>query len=280
MRVAARLSSIAFGSLVLSSQIAVADDDCKCLAVAGDLSGAIQVDVAKADSLYSRGDFEGAYSLYANASAQSKASVLLYAQGLAKWRSGDKDRARVLFDAYLKAEGNLAYRAKAEVYLRDLGGPIKGAVGAAVGGGLGIADRVKEDVGIDGATRPVTGVVGGVSGEVTRRLNDDVKPPKVAKGAAIILGVVAVAAVGAVGIHMIAAGIKDDISLDAKFDLGLGLSGVTVGITAIYLYGLTAGVGAVGAAGGMHCATMPAHRPIVAPFALPGGGGLATAMTF
>ncbi len=128
-------------------------------------------------------------------------------------------------------------------------------------------------------TRPVTGTVGGVSAEVTGRLNGDIKPPKVAKGAAIVLGIVAIGAVGAVGIHMIAAGIKDDISLDAKFDLGLGLSGVTVGITAIYLYGLTAGVGAVGAAG-MRCDTLPKHRPMVAPIALPGGGGIATAMTF
>jgi hypothetical protein len=76
---------------------------------------------------------------------------------------------------------------------------------------------------------------------------------------------------------MIAAGIKDDISLDAKFDLGLGLSGATVGITAIYLYGLTA---AVGTAGSLKCETRPAYRPMIAPIALPGGGGIATAMTF
>jgi len=283
MRVAARLCSVAFVSLVLSSQIAVADDDCKCLAIAGDLAGALQAEVARADNLYMRSDFDGAFSIYARAYAETKTPSLLFAQGLAKWRRGDDDDARKYFDAYLKAGASLAYRARAEVYLRDLGGPIPtvgGAVGGVVGGGLGLTDRVGERLGVDGVTAPVTGTVGGVTGEVTGRLNGDVKPPKVAKGAAIVLGIVAIGAVGAVGIHMIAAGIKDDISLDAKFDLGLGLSGATVGITAIYLYGLTAGVGAVGAAGGMRCETMPAYRPMVAPIAMPGGGGIATAMTF
>lgn len=273
---AARLSAIAFVSVLVSSQVASAEEDCKCLAIAGDLSGALQAEVARADSLYMRGDFGGAFNIYARAYAEGRASALLFAQGLAKWRMNDDDDARRLFDAYLKVEGQLAYRVRAEVYLKQLGGPLP-TVGGAVGGGLGLTNKVGGAVGIDGVTRPVTGTVGGVTGEVTGRLDGDVKPPKVAKGAAIVLGVVAIAAVGAVGIHMIAAGIKDDISLDAKFDVGLGLSGVTVGITAIYLYGLTA---ATGAAGGLRCETPVKHRPIVAPIALPGGGGLATAMTF
>jgi len=283
---AARLSAIAFVSVLVSSQVASAEDDCKCLAIAGDLSGALQVEVARADSLYMRGDFSGAFNIYARAYAEGRASALLFAQGLAKWRMGDNEDARRWFDAYLKVEGQIAYRARAEVYLRQLGGPLPtvgGAVGGVVGGGLGLTNKVGGTLGIDGVTRPVTGTVGGVTGEVTGRLDGDIKPPKVAKGAAIVLGVVAIAAVGAVSIHMIAAGIKDDISLDAKFDAGLGLSGVTVGITAIYLYGLTAATGTVGAAGGLRCETPPAkntHRPIIAPIALPGGGGIATAMTF
>lgn len=273
MRVATRLSSVVFVSLLLSSPLALAEDDCKCLAVAGDVSGAIQIEVAKADGLYVRGDFEAAHSLYAKAYAQSKASVLLYAQGMTKLRLGASAEARVLFDSYLKAGGNLAYRAQAEVSLRDIGGKI----GGGVDGGLGLTNRVTGEVGVDGVTRPVTGTVGGVSAEVTGRLDANAKPPKVAKGAAIVLGVVAFAAVGAVGIHAIAAGLKDDISLDAKFDLGLGLTGLTVGITAVYLYGLTA---AAGTAGSLKCETRPRYRPMVAPIALPGGGGLATAMTF
>ncbi|MBA3455053.1 MAG: hypothetical protein H0T42_18330 [Deltaproteobacteria bacterium] len=273
MRVAARLSSVVFVSLLLSSQVALAEDDCKCLAIAGDVTGAIQVQVAKADSLYVRGDLDAALGLYASAYEKSKVSVLLYAQAMTKWRLGATDDARALFDAYIKAGGNLAYRAQAEVSLKGLGGK----VGGVVDGGLGLTDRVTGEVGVDGVTRPVTGTVGGVSAEVTGRLDGNVKPPKVAKGAAIVLGVVAFAAVGAVGIHSIAAGLKDDIELDAKFDLGLGLTGLTVGITAIYLYGLTA---AAGTAGSLKCETRPRYKPLVAPIALPGGGGLATAMTF
>jgi hypothetical protein len=134
------------------------------------------------------------------------------------------------------------------------------------------------------------GVVGGVAGGVRGGVDAGIgtvggvtaKPKKLAKGAAIVLGVVAVAALGAVAIHGIAAGIKDDISLDAKFDLGMGLSGVTVGITALYVGSLTVATGAVGgAAAGVPCVSGWApRRPIVAPVAMHGGGGLMTALSF
>jgi hypothetical protein len=277
MGLAARLSSVVVTSLLVSTQIASAENECKCLAVAGDLTGAIQAEVAKADGLYARGDFEGALAIYARAHAQAKAPSLIYAQAMTNWRLGASAEARAMFEAYLKAGGTLAYRAQAEAGLRDVGGTVSGAVGTAVGAGGMLGDRIGGAVGMGDVTGDVTGTVGGVTGEVRGRLDAKAKPPKVAKGAAIVLGVVAVAAVGAVGIHSIAAGLKDDISLDAKFDLGLGLTGVSVGITAIYLYGLTA---AVGTAGSVRCATLPAGKPIIAPIAMPGGGGLATAMTF
>lgn len=92
-----------------------------------------------------------------------------------------------------------------------------------------------------------------------------------------MLGVIAIAAIGAVGIHSIAAGVSDDISLDPKFDLGLGIAGVSVGISAIYVGGLTATTAAVAPA---MCASIPAKTPIVAPYATNGGGGVAAAMTF
>ena len=260
MGLAARLSSLVVMSSLVSTQLAAADTECRCLAVAGDVTGAIQVDVAKADGLYARGDFQGALAIYARAHAQTKAPSLLYAQAMTELRLGASADAKAKFEAYLGAGGSLEYRAQAEAGLRDIGGAVTGAVGA----------------GVDDVGGQVTGTIG-VAGNVRGRLEGKAKPPKVAKGAAIVLGVVAIAAVGAVGIHGIAAGIKDDISLDAKFDLGLGLTGVTVGITAIYLFGLTA---AVGTAGSVHCASLPARRPIVAPIALPGGGGLATAMAF
>lgn len=250
-------------------------EDCKCLAIAGDLTGAIVGEVARADSLYAKGDFDGAFAIYAKVYASSKDSTLLYAQAMTKWRLGNGDDARSLFDAYLKAGGTLAYRAEAEVRLRELGGGVKGRVGGVLGD---VRDTGGDVVGGVGGTVVGVGTAGAsITGDIHGRLDRDVKPPKVAKGAAIVLGVVAIAAVGAVGIHSIAAGLKDDIELDAKFDLGLGLTGVSVGITAIYLYGLTA---AVGTAGSLKCATLPAGKPIIAPFATAGGGGLATAMTF
>lgn len=264
------LSAVAIAALAYAPRAEAGD--CKCLSVAADVSGALQAEVAKADGLYARGELKAALAIYARAHAEAKAPALLYAQAMTQLRLGASADAKAMFEAYLKSPGTLAYRDHAEAGLRDLGAGVAGVVGA---GGM-IGDRVGRAVDVDGAGQ-VTGTVGGVAGEVRGRLGAKAKPPKVAKGAAIVLGVVAIAAIGAVGIHSIAAGLKDDVSLDAKFDLGLGLTGLSVGITAIYLYGLTA---ATGTAGSLKCATLPAGRPIVAPIALPGGGGLATAMTF
>ncbi|HWO18146.1 MAG TPA: hypothetical protein VNO30_05200 [Kofleriaceae bacterium] len=267
-----------------SSGTARADHhQCKCLAIAADLPGAIQAEVARADWLYARGDFAGALAIYAKLHATVKDPALLYAQAMAKWQLGATADAKALFQAYLAVGGTLAYRDRVEASLRDLGAGVGGAVGAVggvaggvVGGGGGVVGGVGGVTGgVVGGGVGTVGAVGGAGlgavGKVTA------KPKKVAGGAAMLLGVVAVAAIGAVAIHGIAAGIKDDISLDAKFDLGLGLTGVTVGATAIYLSGLTVAAGAVG---GVNCASLPAKRPIVAPIALPGGGGLATALRF
>jgi hypothetical protein len=85
--------------------------------------------------------------------------------------------------------------------------------------------------------------------------------------------VVAVAAVAAVGIQGIAAGVKDDIDFDYKFGIGMGLSGVAVGVTAIYLYGLTAGASAVTP----RCVS---RRSVVTPVVFSHGGGMAAAFSF
>lgn len=257
--------ALAIAIVVGLSGSALADHhQCRCLAIAADLPGAIQVEVARADGLYARGDFGGALAIYARLHATVKEPSLLYAQAMVKWQLGANADARALFQAYLAAGGNLAYRDLAEAGLRDLGAGVSATVGTAVGavGAVGGA--------VGGMVRG--GVDGGLGiGKVTA------KPKKLAKGAAVVLGVVAVAAIAAVGIHGIAAGLKDDIELDAKFDLGLGLTGVTVGITAFYVGGLTAAAGAVG---GVNCASLPKRKPIVAPIALHGGGGLVTAMSF
>jgi hypothetical protein len=276
--------SIAFVSLlaVVSASTTARADDCRCLAVAGDVVGALQGEIARADGLYMQGEYAAALALYAKANVTAKVPSLVFAQAMASLQLGKKAEAKALFQAYLAVGGTLAYRERVELYLRELRDVDVGGVVGVVGGAGGLVGGIAGD-----ATGKLGGVVGGVTGETlgavgdvsgSLRANIDAKPKKLARGPAIVLGVVAVAAIGAVGIHAIAAGIKDDISLDAKFDLGLGLSGVTVGITAIYLNGLTAATGV--AAGGLRCETLPKHRPLVAPVAMPGGGGLVTAMSF
>jgi tetratricopeptide (TPR) repeat protein len=245
-----------------------ADKRCNCLAVAGDVAAAVQAEVAKADGLYARGDYAAALALYAKAHAASpKDSALLYAQAMAKWQLGVSAEAKALLEKYLAAGGQLAYRERAEASISDINAKVTAPVGAAVGaGGTAI------------------GMVGGVAhGAVDTGIgltDKRPKPKKVARGAGIVLGVIAVAAITAVGVHAIAAGVKDDVELDAKFDLGLGVTGVAVGISAIYVGGLTTATGAAAGAGNLRCETLPAKRPIVAPMVTHGGGGLAAAMTF
>jgi hypothetical protein len=98
---------------------------------------------------------------------------------------------------------------------------------------------------------------------------DSPRPPKVAKGAAIVLGIVAVGALGAVSIHGLGS-LKDDVEFDGKFGLGLGLSGVVVGGTAIYLWGLTAATAATASA---PCLTYKGTT--ITPTVSGDGGGLA-----
>lgn len=226
---------------------------CGCLAVAGEVSANVMADVAKADLLYVRGDFQGALDLYAKAYGVSKDAVLLYAQGMVKWQLGATADAKAMLAQYISAGGS--FQARAEAAVRDIdAGVAAGAVAGAAGA-------------VGGAVGGVGGLVGGVAA----------KPKRIAGTAGIVLGVVAVGAIAAVGIHSISAGISDDIELDPKFDLGLGVTGVVVGVTAIYVYGLTAASASVAAA----CATRLAEgKPVVAPYAVNGGGGVTAVMSF
>lgn len=264
-----------------------ANADCRCVAVAGDVAAAIQAEVARADGLYARGDFNGALAIYAKAYATSKDAALLYAQGMASWQLGAMEQAKASFKAYLAAGGNLVYKDRAEAGLRGIaagagvvagaGAGVAGGLGGAVGGGLGAvrggAGAALGGVGAVGAT--ATGAVGGGVGMVGG-IATDVKPKKPGRTVGIVLGVVAIAAIGTVGIHSIAAGVSDDIEIDPKFDLGLGLAGVTVGISAIYVAGITTAAAATPTC----VVSLPARTPIVAPIAMRGGGGLAAAMSF
>jgi hypothetical protein len=279
-----RLSGLSFVPFILTGMLALSEEtaraDCNCVAIAGDVAAAIQAEVAKADGLYARGDFDGAFAIYAKLSASAKDPALLYAQGMAKWQLGAAAEAKGYFDAYLKAGGTLLYRDRVEGALAKISAGVTtpvaevgGRVGGAVGGVGGVVGGVGGTAvgGVGAGLDAGAGVVGGVSMKAER--------PKPGKKVATVLGVVAVAAIGIVAIHSLRAGISDevDFDFDPKFHLGLGISGVVVGISAIYVAGIT---GAAAAACAPGVATLPAHKPIVAPYAMNGGGGLAAAMTF
>jgi hypothetical protein len=267
-----------FITVVLAASAQTARAECNCVAIAGDVSAAIQAEVAKADGLYARGDFDGALAIYARVHASSKEPSLLYAQAMAKWQLGASAEAKALFQQYLSAGGTLAYRDRAEASLGKIGAGVSATAGAAGGVAGGIGGGLRGGVeGVEGGVRGGADLGAGAVGGVAATAQGKVK---VGKKAGIVLGVIAIAAIGVVGVHSIAAGLKDDIELDAKFDLGLGITGVAVGITAIYVAGLTAATGAAGAACTPGLASLPAKKPIVAPYATRGGGGIAAAMTF
>lgn len=252
--------------LLMCSFAGRARAECNCVAVAGDVAATIQAEVAKADGLYARGDFNGALALYAKAYASTKEPVLLYAQGMAQWQLGASAKAKELLSAYIAAGGALTYKDRAEAGLAGIGGGVSAAVSTTGGklvGGLrgGLEGTGGAVVGAGGEVAGVGGeVVGGVQGEVNAKT-------KVGHKAGVILGVIAIAAIGAVGIHGIAAGVSADIELDPKFDIGMGVAGVAVGLSAFYVAGLTA-------------ATAAAPKCVAGPMMLHGGGGVAAAMRF
>lgn len=245
------LSGVLLSAAALAANARMASAECNCVSVAAEVAASIQADVAKADGLYARGDFAAAAAAYAKAHAKAPDPELQFAQGMALWMSGNLDDAKVQLAAYVGASGSLAFKAKAEAAIDQIeagvvGGVVAGAgaAGGAAAGALGgaMGNPAGEVDGAVGAVGGVGGAALGATGMVDRP-----KPPKVAKGAAIVLGIVAVGAIGAVGIHGIGS-LKDDVEFDTKFGLGLGLSGVVVGGTAIYLWGLTAAAGATASA--------------------------------
>lgn len=246
---------VASGAFVASARPAAAE--CNCVSVAAEVAASIQADVAKADGLYMRGEYAAAASAYARAHAKAPDPELQFAQGMSLWMDGDLDGAKAQLAAYLAAGGALAFEARAEAAVEQIEAGVAGAVIAGTAGVVGGAA-----VGAVGGA--AVGAVGGVSGMV-----DKPKPPKVAKGAAIVLGIVAVGAVGAVGIHGIGS-MADDVEFDTKFGLGLGLSGVVVGGTAIYLWGLTAATAATASA---PCLTFKGTT--ITPTVSGDGGGVA-----
>lgn len=236
-------SFVAVASLAAPREAAA---DCNCVAVAGEVGDGIRGAVARADGLYARGDFEGALALYAQAyAADGSATALLYAQAMAEWQLGRADDARAHFAAYIAAGGDagaeLKGRAQAAVSAIDSGvdrgvGELRGGVGAAGGAVLGAGGAVVATGGElrDGVPAP--------------------KPKKIAKGAAIVLGLVAVVAVGAVAVHGISAKARDTIEFDKRFGLGMGVGALATGGSAVYLWGLTTATGAAAAAsGGVPC---------------------------
>lgn len=248
---------VAFAISVFHSRPAAAE--CNCLAVAADVSAAVREDVARADSLYARGDYDAALEIYARAHAETGDAVLLYAQGMAHWQLGAGAEAKAKLEAFVAAGGDAELSARAEAAVSSIDSGVTKAVDLGLGG-------VGGAVGVGGD------VVGGVRAKAS-------KPKKVAKGAAVILAVVAVAAVAVVGYNSIHARKYESVEFDKTSNLSLGVAGVAVGGTAVYLWGLTAAAGATAG-----CVTeaprIKTPRRVVTPFAAQGGGGLAAALTF
>jgi hypothetical protein len=288
MSLASRFSRIMLSGVLLSAAAAgvtarAAAAECDCVAVAAEVGAAIQAEVAKADGLYVRGDFAAAAAIYARAHARSPDVELLFAIGMASWKAGDVEDAKARLTAYLGMGGGaaLAFKARAQAVLDQIDAGVVGGAVAGVGGAAGAAGGVVGGLGrgLGGAVHDPRGEVGGTVGAVgavgvgavggVTGMVDTPKPPKVAKGAAIVLGIVAVGAIGAVSIHGIGS-LADDVEFDGKFGLGLGLSGVVVGGTAIYLWGLTAATAATASA---PCLTYKGTT--ITPTVSGDGGGLA-----
>lgn len=288
------VSAVLVGSMALVVLAREVSAECRCVSVAADVSAEARAQVMKADNLFATGEYAGALEIYADAYATSRAPALLYAQGHAHWQLGNAADAKASFEAYLAAGagGTVKYGAPARAALAEISSEVDAGVVGGVAGGLrgglttgrDVAGDAKGRVGVGAGAVGAgvgTGVGAGVGAgaDLAGSVRGKAKPPKVAKGAAMLLGVVAVAAVGAVAIQSISAGIKDDIDFDTKFNLSLGVTGAVVGGTAIYLWGLTAAAGAT--AGGVDCGAL-VRRPskVIAPVAHRGGAGVAAAFTF
>ncbi|HUQ06356.1 MAG TPA: hypothetical protein VM261_27825 [Kofleriaceae bacterium] len=270
---------LAFAATAITADTAAAE--CNCVSVAAEVAASIQADVAKADGLYMRGDFAAAAAAYLKANAKAPDPELQFAAGMALWMDGKLDDARAQLAAYVSVSGAVAFKARAQAALDEIDAGVVGTAVAGVGGAAGAAGGVVGGLGrgLGGTVRDPTGDVaggvgaaGGIAGGAVVGVTgmvDKPKPVRVAKGAAVVLGIVAVGAIGAVGIHGLGS-LKDDVEFDGKFGLGLGLSGVVVGGTAIYLWGLTAATAATASA---PCLTYKGTT--ITPTVSGDGGGLA-----
>lgn len=260
-----------------------AEADCNCVSIASDVGAAVRGAAIKADNLFALGDYAAALALYADGFEASGEAVFLYAQAQCQWSLGMAAEAEALFRQYLSASGTLKYKARAELALRDIGAGVTTALGATARVGVDAARGVTGRLGgvVEGTVGAGVGTVGagvGTGVALGGELRKKAKPPKVAKGAAILLGVVAVGAVAAFSIQGIHAGFSDDVDFDKRFGLSMGIGGAVVGGTAIYLWGLTA-VAPV-AAGAIPCAQIEKPRKMIAPIAYQNGGGVAAAFSF
>ena len=264
---------VAFASILAVSTVAArpAAAECNCVAVAAEVSASIRDEVARADALYARGDYDAALEIYAAAYAETGDVALLYAQGMAQWQLGASAEARTMLEKYAEAGGDLTFGGRAEAAVSA----IDSGVGKAVD--LGIGGRGALEAGAGAAVGAGGAVVGGVEGGLR---DTTAKPKKVAKGAAIVLGVVAVAAVTVVAYNSIHARRYESVEFDRTSNLSLGAAGVAMGGTAVYLWGLTAATGATAGTCLTEAPPVKTPRRVVAPFAARGGGGLAAALSF
>jgi hypothetical protein len=273
------VKSSLIGILVLATTMVYApraEADCDCVSIAADVVASVQGLAIKADNLYARGDYAAALELYIQGFTASRDAVFLYAQAQCQWHLGNAVDAEALFRQYLSMEGSLKYKARAEAAVRDIGAGVTTALGATARLGVDAVGGITGKLG--GTVEGATGVGVGAGAALGGGIRKAAKPPKVAKGAAILLGVVAVAAVGALSVQGIHAGFSDEVDFDKRFGLSMGITGAVVGGTALYLWGLTAVAPA--ASGALPCAQNGKTRGIIAPVAYQDGGGITAAFSF
>lgn len=263
--------------LAMTTYALRAEAECNCVSISADVGAAVQGAAIKADNLFARGEYDAALDLYVQGFDASSEAVFLYAQAQCLWNLGRAGEAELRFQKYLGAGGTLKYKARAEAALRDIDAGVTVGLGAVGKVGVGAVRGVGGLVG--GAVKGTTDVAVDAGTGLGGSLRKTVKPPKVAKGAAIVLGVVAVVAVGAFSVQGIQAGFSDDVDFDKRFGLSMGLTGAVVGGTAVYLWGLTAVAPA--ATGALPCVTQAEKpRTIIAPMAYRDGGGVTAAFSF
>lgn len=91
------------------------------VSVKAKVAASAQAKAAAGDAAFKAGKFHDAAKAYGEASAQDANAVLLFAKGMAQYHAGATAEAAASLKAYLASQGNLEYKAQAQVTLRATG---------------------------------------------------------------------------------------------------------------------------------------------------------------